>query len=59
MKKLIKNAKIANESEVFEADILIDGEKISEIGKGIEASDAEIINANGCYVIPGGVLPVL
>lgn len=55
MKKLIKNAKIANESEVFEADILIDGEKISEIGKGIEASDAEIIDANGCYVIPGGV----
>ena len=57
MKKIIKNAKIANETEVFEADILIENELIKEIGKDIDAADAEIIDASGCYVIPGGVDP--
>ena len=38
--KLIKNGMIATDTEVFKGDILIDGEKIIEIGSGICADDA-------------------
>ena len=55
MKKLIKNGKIATDSKVFAGDILIDGEKIAEIGKNICCDDAEVIDAEGMYVLPGAV----
>ena len=57
MKKLIKNATLANEFEAFNADILIDGEKIAEVGENLDSEGAEIIDAGGMYVIPGGVDP--
>lgn len=55
MKKIIKNGKIADESGVFEADILIEGEKVVSIGKDISCEGAEIIDAAGKYVLPGAV----
>lgn len=53
--KLIKNGSIATDSDVFKGDILIEGEKIVEIGSDIKCDEAEIIDASGCYVIPGAV----
>ena len=53
--KLIKNGRIATDTEVFNGDILIDGEKIIEIGSGICAEDAEVIDVSGKYVLPGAV----
>ena len=55
MKKLIKNGMIATDADVFEGDILIDGEKIIEIGTGLSAEGAEVIDASGKYVLPGAV----
>lgn len=55
MKKLIRNGNIATENDVFEADILIEGEKIAEVGKDIRCDDAEVIDASGMYVLPGAV----
>ncbi|MBQ0018177.1 MAG: dihydropyrimidinase [Clostridiales bacterium] len=55
MKKIIKNGMIATDTEVFEGDILIDGEKILEVGPNLQADDAEIIDAAGKYVLPGAV----
>lgn len=55
MKKIIKCALIATESEVYKADILIDGETIAEIGEDIVCEDAEIIDAGGKIVLPGAV----
>ena len=55
MKKLIKNGMIATDKSVFESDILIEGEKIIEIGEGLAAEGAEVIDASGCYVLPGAV----
>ena len=55
MKKLIKNGNIATDSEVFKGDILVDGEKIIEIGENLVAGEAEVIDAAGCYVLPGAV----
>ena len=55
MKKLIKNANIATDTEVFKGDILIQDEKIAAVGENLRASDAEVIDATGKYVIPGAV----
>ncbi|MDQ0207279.1 dihydropyrimidinase [Alkalicoccobacillus murimartini] len=58
MKKIVKNGIIVTASDTFEADILIEGEQISTIGKGFLPSEGtEIIDADGCYVFPGGVDP--
>ena len=55
MKTIIKNGNIATDSEVFKGDVLIDGEKIVEVGECIECAGAEIIDAEGKYVLPGAV----
>jgi len=55
--KIIKNGTLITASEIFVADILIDGEKISQIGKNLQNNDAEVIDAEGMLVMPGGVDP--
>ena len=52
---LIRNAKIVNEGVVFEGDILIENEIITEIATKIslKSSNCIIIDAEGSYVIPG------
>lgn len=55
MRKLIRNGMIATDSDVFEGDILIEDEKIAAVGKDLDAGDAEVIDASGCYVLPGAV----
>ncbi len=53
----IKNGTLhtAVSKETFIADILIDGEKIVKIGKDLDASGAEVIDATGLQVYPGFV----
>lgn len=57
MRTLIRNATIISvDPEVGDfhsGDILIDGEKIAEIGPKIEADDAEIVDATHMIAIPG------
>lgn len=52
---LIKNAKIVNEGEIFNGDILIEGQYIKEINTSISAktSDVQLIDAEGQFVLPG------
>lgn len=52
---LLKNAKIVNEGNVFEGDILIEGEYIKEIADSISAKSADVvvIDVEGNYVFPG------
>ena len=52
---LLKNAKIVNEGQIFEGDILIEGEYIKEIADSISAksSDVAVIDVEGNYVFPG------
>lgn len=54
---LIKNGTLITASETFEADILIEDEKISLIGKNLQHPDAEIIDASGKLIMPGGIDP--
>jgi dihydropyrimidinase len=53
---LIRNGKVVTAKETKTADVLIDGERIKEVRRGIDAKAAEkVIDARGLYVIPGGV----
>ena len=54
---IIKSGTLITASETFEADILIDGEKIVSVGKNIEISSAQLIDAAGKLVMPGGIDP--
>jgi dihydropyrimidinase len=57
MRTLIANGTIVTADGSYEADILVDGERIAQIGMGLGASVAadETIDAAGRYVIPGGI----
>jgi dihydropyrimidinase len=57
MSLLIKSGTIITASDTFQADILIEGEKITSIGKDLKPEGSEIINASGKLVMPGGVDP--
>ncbi len=56
MKTLIKNGTLVTADDQYNADILIDGETIAEIGKDLSPALAdETVDAKGKYVLPGGV----
>jgi dihydroorotase len=56
MKTLIVNANIVNEGKVFQGDVLINNERIEQIGKGISVPDVKrVIDAKGKYLFPGAI----
>ncbi|MFS0861874.1 dihydropyrimidinase [Fredinandcohnia sp. 179-A 10B2 NHS] len=57
MKKLIKNGTIVTATDTFQADIFIENGVISQIGENLASRGAEIVDAKGCYVFPGGIDP--
>src|SRR5271167_4282866 len=36
-----------------ELDVLIDGTRIADVARGLDADDAETVDAHGCIVLPG------
>ncbi|MFY0627827.1 MAG: dihydroorotase [Reichenbachiella sp.] len=50
---LIKNAKIVNEGNISEKDLLINGSYIEQIDADISENNAKVIDAKGNYLIPG------
>ncbi|WP_019119294.1 dihydropyrimidinase [Brevibacillus massiliensis] len=57
MKKVIQGGTVVTAADTFQADVLIQGEKVAAIGERLDTSGAEVIDAAGCYVFPGGVDP--
>lgn len=58
MKILIRNGIIVTSTDTYRSDILISDSKIINIESGIKAnSEDNVIDANGAYIIPGGVDP--
>lgn len=57
MQKLITGGTLITASETFQADILIEGERIVAIGQNLHAPNAERIAADGKLLLPGGVDP--
>ena len=55
MSTVIKNGTIVTHDLTYKADVLIEGGRIAAIGPGL-AGD-EVLDATGCYVMPGGIDP--
>jgi dihydropyrimidinase len=55
MRTLIKNGTVVNADGSTQADVLVDGETIAEVGSDLEASVDHTIDASGKYVIPGAI----
>lgn len=52
---VIKNGNIITSTSEYNADILLEGEKIVKIGKDLDTKGHELVDATGKYVFPGGV----
>lgn len=50
---LFREAHIVNEGEVVVGDVLVVGDRIAKVGKNLEADGAEVVNANGMWLMPG------
>lgn len=57
MKTLIKNGTLITAEETFEADILIEGEKIQAVQTGLEENADSVVDVSGKLVMPGGIDP--
>ncbi|SHF02048.1 dihydropyrimidinase [Loktanella atrilutea] len=55
MSKVIKNGTVVTADLTYKADVKIDGGKIVEIGPDLTGD--EVLDATGCYVMPGGIDP--
>ncbi len=56
-KIIIRSGTLITAYETFDADILIEGERIAAIGKDLEVPEAEVIDAAGKLILPGGIDP--
>lgn len=54
---IIKSGTLITASETFQADIVIQGEKIVQIGLDLRDPGAEVIDARDKLVMPGGIDP--
>ncbi len=55
MSKVIKGGTIVTADLTYEADVKIEGDVIVEIGPNL--SGDEVLDASGCYIMPGGIDP--
>ena len=55
MKKLLKGGFVVTPRGSRRADVLLDGEKIAQVGhiSPAEAKSAEVTDVSGCYLFPG------
>jgi dihydropyrimidinase len=53
MTTVITGGTVVTASDIFQADVLIDGEKVVAIGQGLSGDTT--LDASGSYVIPGGI----
>jgi dihydropyrimidinase len=57
MSLLIRGGTVVTSEQSFAADVLCEDGIITQIAPGIEAEDAEIVDAGGALVMPGGIDP--
>ena len=55
MKRLIKNGTVVSAEAALAADLLIQDGCISAVGQNLADDGAQVIDATGCYVLPGGI----
>ncbi len=54
---IIRGGELISIEGSAKADLLIEGEIISLVGQGLSVPDAEVINAEGKLILPGGIDP--
>ena len=55
---LVRGGTVVNHDHSKRADVLIDGETIVAIGTKLDApAKTEVVDAGGCFVLPGGIDP--
>ena len=52
---LIKNGTIVTSSDRYAGDVYIEDEAVATIGASLEMSADRVIDAEGCYLFPGGI----
>ena len=52
-KILLKNARMVNEGSIREGDLLIEGDRIGQIGADLSSPNARVIDLEGNYLLPG------
>ncbi|MCA9566217.1 MAG: dihydropyrimidinase [Myxococcales bacterium] len=57
MATIIRGGTVVTAEREWKADVLVDGEKVVAVGEGLDANGATVIDASGCYVMPGGIDP--
>jgi dihydropyrimidinase len=57
MAMLIKSGTLITAADTFEADILVVGEHITQIGVDLDVPGAQVIDATGKLILPGGIDP--
>jgi len=57
MTVLVRGGTVVTAEGQMRADVLCEGEAILAIAQGIDAPGARVIDAGGCYVMPGGIDP--
>ena len=55
MRTLVQGGLVVRHDGVRRADVLLEDERIVEVGEGLSASGACVVDATDCYVLPGGV----
>ncbi|MEI4486834.1 dihydropyrimidinase [Frigidibacter sp. MR17.14] len=55
MSTVIKNGTVVTADLTYKADVLIEAGQIIEIGRDLKGD--EVLDATGCYVMPGGIDP--
>jgi dihydropyrimidinase len=55
MDLIVRNGTVVTATDTYQADIGISNGKVVQIGAGLAADDARVIDATDCYVMPGGV----
>lgn len=54
---LIKNGTVATATDLYQADVFVSGETVHTIGKDLQMRADRVLDASGCYVLPGGIDP--
>jgi len=57
MKSIIKNGILVTAEKTYNSDLLIEDEKISRIAPDLEVESAQVIDASGKLIMPGGIDP--
>jgi dihydropyrimidinase len=57
MSKLIKGGTIVTADVTYKADVFVQHGKIAAIGEKLDVAPDHVLDASGCYVMPGGIDP--